>query len=40
MSALELVKPSVSEETLKGYENAEVEMRKRKTSHDDIPFYG
>lgn len=39
-TALKLVLPSVSENDLKAYESAETEMRKRKTNHEDVPFYG
>ena len=39
-AALDSVKPSVSAELMKSYETMSVEIKKRRTSWDDIPFYG
>jgi transitional endoplasmic reticulum ATPase len=38
-AALKMVRPSVDAELLKSYEKMESEIKKRRTTWDDIPFY-
>ena len=40
LTALEEMRPSVDEETFKGYEAMGKEIKKRRTGWDDTPFYG
>jgi transitional endoplasmic reticulum ATPase len=39
-SALDTVKPSVDADIMKSYENMGAEIKKRRTSWDNVPFYG
>ncbi len=39
-AALKAVKPSVDQKTMEGFESIGTEMKKRRSSYDDIPFYG
>ncbi|MDR0198814.1 MAG: CDC48 family AAA ATPase [Methanomassiliicoccaceae archaeon] len=39
-SALTVVRPSVDAELMKSYESMGAEMKKRRTSWDNVPFYG
>ncbi|MDD3378879.1 MAG: CDC48 family AAA ATPase [Candidatus Methanomethylophilaceae archaeon] len=39
-AALQIIRPSVDEETFKNYESIGREIRKRKTGWNNIPFYG
>ena len=39
-AALKIVKPSVDVKMMEGYAQMATEIRKRKSSLDDFPFYG
>ncbi|MDR0198841.1 MAG: CDC48 family AAA ATPase [Methanomassiliicoccaceae archaeon] len=39
-AAMDIVRPSVDADLMKSYENMGAEIKKRRTSWDDVPFYG